>query len=100
MQGLVQQAVGSRRSEFRDGVFPFLEVGRNRHAAGDWMWMEDKPGALMRVAGVVTTKGCSIESLTVVLDPCRPCASRVIIVADIEPYFIVSVIPRPSGADR
>jgi acetolactate synthase small subunit len=51
------------------------------------MWMEDKPGALMRVAGVVTTKGCSIESLTVVLDPCRPCASRVIIVADIEPYL-------------
>lgn len=34
--------------------------------------LEDKPGALMRVAGIVSALGVNIESLTVAPDPRRP----------------------------
>src|ERR1700691_16211 len=46
--------------------------------------LENKPGALMRVTGVLTARGYTIESLTVArtLDPEQ---SRMSIVVDIEP---------------
>jgi len=46
--------------------------------------LENKPGALMRVTGVLTARGYNIESLTVArtLDPEL---SRMSIVVDIEP---------------
>src|SRR5208337_1057958 len=51
-RALFSRQLGPRRSEFRIGVFPFLEVGRNRHAAGDW----DVDG---RQAGSVdASRGC------------------------------------------
>lgn len=46
--------------------------------------VENKPGALMRVTGVLTARGYNIESLTVArtLDPTR---SRMTIVVDVDP---------------
>lgn len=35
------------------------------------VWLENKPGALMRVAGILTAKGSNIESLTVMPDDRR-----------------------------
>jgi len=49
------------------------------------VWLEDKHGALMRVAGVISAKGANIHALTVIPDPCREGASRMTLVADVEP---------------
>ena len=46
--------------------------------------MENKPGALMRVTGLLTARGYNIESLTVARTP-DPELSRMSIVVDIEP---------------
>ena len=56
--------------------------------------MENKPGALMRVTGLLTARGYNIESLTVArtLDPQL---SRMSIVVDIEP----SLQPAYRGLD-
>ena len=53
--------------------------------------VENKPGALMRVTGLVTTRGYNIESLTVArtLDPEL---SRMSIVVDVEPNQRAQVI--------
>jgi acetolactate synthase-1/3 small subunit len=53
--------------------------------------VENKPGALMRVTGVLTARGWNIESLTVAktLDPTL---SRMSIVVDVEPQFRGQVI--------
>ncbi len=53
--------------------------------------VENKPGALMRVTGVLTARGWNIESLTVAktLDPTL---SRMSIVVDVEPQFRSQVI--------
>src|SRR5579885_3773918 len=53
--------------------------------------VENKPGALMRVTGVLTARGWNIESLTVAktLDPTL---SRMSIVVDVEPQFRAQVI--------
>ena len=53
--------------------------------------LENKPGALMRVTGVLTARGYNIESLTVArtLDPSL---SRMTIVVDIEPSLRAQVI--------
>src|SRR5579885_336392 len=53
--------------------------------------MENKPGALMRVTGLLTARGYNIESLTVAktLDPTL---SRMSIVVDIEPNQRAQVI--------
>ena len=77
--------------------------------------MENKPGALMRVTGLLTPRGYNIESLTVArtLDPEL---SRMSIVVDVEPNQRAQVIkqmnklinvlqatdsprPRPYGAN-
>lgn len=53
--------------------------------------VENKPGALMRVTGVLTARGYNIESLTVArtLDPTR---SRMTIVVDVDPSLRSLVI--------
>src|ERR1700693_3192704 len=53
--------------------------------------MENKPGALMRVTGLLTSRGYNIESLTVArtLDPTL---SRASIVVDVEPHLLAQVI--------
>ena len=53
--------------------------------------LENKPGALMRVTGVLTARGYNIETLTVArtLDPEL---SRMTIVVDIEPALRAQVI--------
>jgi acetolactate synthase-1/3 small subunit len=56
------------------------------------VWLEDKPGALMRVAGVLTAKGCNITSIKV--EPARKprAASHMLLVADVEPRLQVKVL--------
>ena len=56
------------------------------------VWLEDKPGALMRVAGILTAKGINIESVIMTPDPFETVASRMIIVADVEPRLRKRVI--------
>src|SRR5450432_2820506 len=53
--------------------------------------VENKPGALMRVTGLLTSRGYNIESLTVArtLDPTL---SRMTISVDVEPKLCVQVI--------
>src|SRR5271167_947027 len=53
--------------------------------------VENKPGALMRVTGVLSARGYNIESLTVArtLDPTL---SRMSIVVDVEPQLRTQVI--------
>src|SRR6185369_5974696 len=53
--------------------------------------LENKPGALMRVTGVLTARGYNIETLTVArtLDPEL---SRMTIVVDVEPTLRAQVI--------
>ncbi|MBL0156854.1 MAG: ACT domain-containing protein [Bryobacterales bacterium] len=47
--------------------------------------LEDKPGALMRVVGIVSALGANIESLTVEPDPRRPGISRMTLAAELNP---------------
>lgn len=53
--------------------------------------VENKPGALMRVTGLLTARGFNIESLTVAktLDPTL---SRISIVVDVEPQLRAQVV--------
>ena len=58
--------------------------------------IEDKPGALMRVTGVLTARGYNIESLTVArtLDPTL---SSMTIVVDVDPtmqFLLIKQIKR------
>lgn len=46
--------------------------------------VEDKPGVLMRVAGIITAKGANIASLTLRQDPQAPGRSCIEIEADLE----------------
>jgi acetolactate synthase I/III small subunit len=48
------------------------------------LWLEDKHGVLMRVAGILTGKGCNIAALHVAPDPLRDGTARMTIVADVE----------------
>lgn len=54
--------------------------------------VEDKPGALMRVAGIVTAKGCNIVSLSATPDPAQPGASRIIVVADVDAHLRTRIV--------
>jgi acetolactate synthase small subunit len=49
------------------------------------IWIEDKHGALMRVVGIISGTGSSIRALTMKPDPSRKGASRITLVADVEP---------------
>src|ERR1700733_2527914 len=53
--------------------------------------VENKPGSLMRITGLLSARGYNIESLTVArtLDPTL---SRMTIVVDIEPQLLPEVI--------
>src|ERR1019366_1108195 len=53
--------------------------------------VENKPGALMRITGVLSARGYNIESLTVArtLDPTQ---SRMTIVVDVDPKLFSQVI--------
>lgn len=53
--------------------------------------LENKPGALMRVTGVLTARGFNIESLTVART-IDPTLSRMSIVVDVEPHLRGQVI--------
>jgi acetolactate synthase small subunit len=54
--------------------------------------VEDKPGVLMRVAGIVTAKGANIDALTVAADPERAGLARIAVVADVEPRLTGRVV--------
>jgi len=56
------------------------------------IWLENQPGALMRVAGILTAKGCNIETLTVAPDPWQEGISKMTIVAAVEPRLQVRVV--------
>ena len=47
--------------------------------------LEDKPGSLMRAAGLITAMGSNIHSLAVVPDSSTPGRSRLTIVAALSP---------------
>ena len=47
--------------------------------------VQDQPGALMRVTGIVTSKGANIRTLTVTPDPDQPGFSRIVIGIETEP---------------
>jgi acetolactate synthase-1/3 small subunit len=56
------------------------------------VWLEDKPGALMRVAGILTAKGSNIRSLNVAPDPWKEGFSRMTLVADVEERLHAKVV--------
>lgn len=56
------------------------------------IWLEDKPGALMRVAGILTAKGCNITSLKVEPDRRRPAIAHMLLVADVEGRLRLKVV--------
>ena len=56
------------------------------------VWMENKPGALMRVAGILTAKGLNIDNLVVRPDGEDRNISKMTIAVDVEPRFRVRVI--------
>ena len=49
------------------------------------LWVEDKPGVLMRVVGIITAKGANIRSLLLRPDANQAGISEVTLVAEIEP---------------
>ena len=53
--------------------------------------VEDKPGVLMRVAGVIAAKGENIRSLNVRSLPDQPGFSEIIFEAELEPRFVLRV---------
>jgi acetolactate synthase-1/3 small subunit len=59
--------------------------------------LENKPGALMRVAGILTAKGCNIDSLSVSPDPDHEGISRMTIVAEVEPRLRSRVVSQING---
>lgn len=54
--------------------------------------LEDKPGALIRAANILASKGCNIATLRVAPDSRRPGMSRMTIVADVEPRMHSRVV--------
>jgi acetolactate synthase I/III small subunit len=54
--------------------------------------LEDKPGALMRVAGILSATGSNIESLILKPAPLAEGTSSMIIVVDIEPRLRTRVV--------
>jgi acetolactate synthase-1/3 small subunit len=54
--------------------------------------LEDKPGALMRVVGILTAKGSNIESLVLTPDRLYEGTSKMTIAADVEPRLSGRVV--------
>jgi acetolactate synthase-1/3 small subunit len=54
--------------------------------------LEDKPGALMRVVGILTAKGSNIESLVLTPDRLYEGTSKMTIAADVEPRLCRRVV--------
>ena len=54
--------------------------------------LEDKPGALMRVAGILTATGSNIESLAVRPEAGQTGVSSMVLVVEIEPRLQVRVV--------
>ncbi len=57
-----------------------------------YVWVQDEPGALMRVAGIVTNKGANIIELTVRPDPDQPGTAQIVISAEIAPRLRTRVL--------
>ncbi|HEX7361827.1 MAG TPA: hypothetical protein VF283_15155 [Bryobacteraceae bacterium] len=57
-----------------------------------YLRVEDKPGVLMRVAGIITAKGENIEALQLEQDPDCAGIARIVLVAQIEPRFRQRVV--------
>ena len=56
------------------------------------VWLENKPGALMRVVGIFTAKGLNIDNLVVGPDLDQAGISQMTIVAEVEPRFRVRIV--------
>ena len=56
------------------------------------IWVDDQPGTLMRVAGILAAKGANIESLTVAQDPTQLGVSRITIRTELEPHLHARVV--------
>ena len=56
------------------------------------LWVEDSPGVLMRVAGIITAKGANICSLSVVPDSHQAGIARIVLTADVEPRLRLRVV--------
>lgn len=56
------------------------------------VWVEDKHGVLMRVAGIISAKGANIHALTATPDPWQEGVSRITIVSDLEPRLHQRVV--------
>ncbi|HCC58865.1 MAG TPA: acetolactate synthase small subunit, partial [Solibacterales bacterium] len=56
------------------------------------LWVEDKPGVLMRVVGIITAKGANIQSLSARPDSGQAGISQVTLVAEIDPRLNVRVV--------
>ena len=56
------------------------------------VWLVNEPGALMRVAHILTTKGFNIDRPTVGPDRNQQGIAQMTIVADVEPRFRVRLI--------
>jgi acetolactate synthase small subunit len=52
-----------------------------------YIWAEDKPGVLIRVANTVTSKGANIDRLITGPDPLRIGISRIRVVATLEDHL-------------
>ncbi len=54
--------------------------------------LEDKPGALMRVTGIMTAKGINIDSLSLAPDPERPGLARITLSARVEERYRTRIL--------
>jgi acetolactate synthase small subunit len=56
------------------------------------VWVEDKHGALLRVAGIISAKGANIHALTATPDAWQEGVSIITIVSDLEPRLYQRVV--------
>lgn len=54
--------------------------------------VEDQPGALLRVAGIITNKGANIRTLTVSPDPNQPGIAHIVLSSEMEPRLLKRVV--------
>ena len=56
------------------------------------IWVDDQPGALLRVAGILAARGANIQSLNAAQDPTRPGVSRITIRVDLDAHWHERVV--------